>query len=104
MSITTLSSQELDKDIDRAKKASQKGPVLITEHSEATLVLLSIEEYKRLTRPHRTIADSLSMPEAIKQYIDDLEVLYLAEQALLNVRAGKDDTIPLETLIKIEGL
>lgn len=63
MSITTLSSQELDKDIERAKEASQKGPVFITEHGEATLVLLSIEEYKRLTRPRRNIADSLSMPE-----------------------------------------
>lgn len=40
------------------------------------------------------------MQEAIKQYIDDLEELYLAEQALLNVRAGKEDTIPLEVLIK----
>lgn len=40
------------------------------------------------------------MQEAIKQHIDDLEDLYLAEQALLNVRAGKEDTIPLESLIK----
>ena len=40
------------------------------------------------------------MQEAIKQHIDDLEELYLAEQALLNVRAGKEDTIPLEILIK----
>ena len=40
------------------------------------------------------------MQEAIKQHIDDLEELYLAEQALLNVRAGKEDTIPLEVLIK----
>ncbi|MDK6201984.1 prevent-host-death family protein [Oligella urethralis] len=63
MSITTLSSQELDKDIGYAKKASQKGPVFITEHGEPALVLLSIEEYKRLTRPHRNIADYLSMPE-----------------------------------------
>ena len=40
------------------------------------------------------------MQEAIKQHIDALEELYLSEQALLNVRAGKEDTIPLEILIK----
>lgn len=40
------------------------------------------------------------MQQAIKQHIDDLEDLYLAEQALLDVRTGKTDTIPLETLIK----
>ena len=40
------------------------------------------------------------MQEAIKQHIDDLEELYLAEQALFNVRTGKEASIPLEALIK----
>lgn len=40
------------------------------------------------------------MQEAIKQHIDTLEELYLSEQALLNVRTGKEATIPLEVLIK----
>lgn len=44
------------------------------------------------------------MQEAIKQHIDDLEDLYLAEQALVDVRAGKSETIPLETLIEEYGL
>lgn len=44
------------------------------------------------------------MQEAIKQHIDDLEDLYLAEQALVDVRAGKSETISLETLIEEYGL
>ncbi|KGF28196.1 MULTISPECIES: ribbon-helix-helix protein, CopG family [Oligella] len=44
------------------------------------------------------------MQEAIKQHIDDLEDLYLAEQALVDVRTGKSETISLETLIEEYGL
>ncbi|OFV50251.1 ribbon-helix-helix protein, CopG family [Oligella sp. HMSC09E12] len=44
------------------------------------------------------------MQEAIKQHIDDLEDLYLAEQALVDVRIGKSETISLETLIEEYGL
>ena len=44
------------------------------------------------------------MQEAIKQHIDDLEDLYFAEQALVDVRAGKSETISLETLIEEYGL
>lgn len=44
------------------------------------------------------------MQEAIKQHIDDLEDLYLAEQALVDVRVGKSETISLETLIEEYGL
>jgi len=39
------------------------------------------------------------MLEAIKQHIDDLEDLYLAEQRLLEVRAGRTTT---HTLAKVE--
>jgi RHH-type rel operon transcriptional repressor/antitoxin RelB len=38
--------------------------------------------------------------EAIVEHIDDLEDLYLAEQRLLEIRAGRATTIPLEYLMK----
>ena len=44
------------------------------------------------------------MQEAIKQHIDALEDLYLAEQALVDVQTGKSETISLETLIEEYGL
>lgn len=42
--------------------------------------------------------------EAILEHIDDLEDLYLAEQSLINVRAGKEKTYSLEEVMKQYGL
>lgn len=44
------------------------------------------------------------MIEAIKDHLDDLEDVYLAEQRLLDLRAGKSDTVSLEHLMKRYGL
>ena len=68
MSITTLSSRELNQDLGRAKRASLQGPVVITDRGKPAHVLLSFEEFQRLTRQHRRIADALAMPGA-----DDVE-------------------------------
>ncbi len=62
MTITTLSSRELNQDVGRAKRAAQEGPVFITDRGRPAHVLLSIEEYQRLTRQRRNIADALTMP------------------------------------------
>ncbi len=62
MTITTLSSRELNQDIGRAKKATAKGPVFITDRGKAALVLLSIDEYRRITGGKRNLAEALSMP------------------------------------------
>ncbi|WP_276809003.1 type II toxin-antitoxin system Phd/YefM family antitoxin [Castellaniella defragrans] len=63
MTITTVSSRELNQDVTRAKKAAKSGPVFITDRGKPAHVLLSIEEYQRLTRQRRNIADSLAMPD-----------------------------------------
>lgn len=44
------------------------------------------------------------MLEAIKQHIDDLEDLYLAEQRLLAVRAGRSATHSLDDVERNLGL
>lgn len=62
MTITTLSSREFNQDTSGAKKAAAKGPVFITDRGRPAHVLLSIEDYRRLTGNHRKIADALSMP------------------------------------------
>lgn len=62
MTITTLSSRELNQDVARAKKAARYGPVFITDRGKPAHVLLSIEEYQRLTQQRRNIADTLAMP------------------------------------------
>jgi prevent-host-death family protein len=62
MTITTLSSREFNQDTGRAKKAASDGPVFITDRGKPAHVLLSIEEYRRITAGHRKIADALAMP------------------------------------------
>jgi len=44
------------------------------------------------------------MQEAIKQHVEDLEDLYLAEQALIDIRAGKSQTTALEDVMKRYGM
>ncbi|PWC09654.1 type II toxin-antitoxin system Phd/YefM family antitoxin [Brenneria corticis] len=62
MTITTLSSRELNQDVTRAKKAALNGPVFITDRGRPAHVLLSIDEYQRLTKQRRNISDALAMP------------------------------------------
>jgi RHH-type rel operon transcriptional repressor/antitoxin RelB len=42
--------------------------------------------------------------QAILEYLDDLEDLYLAEQRLADLRAGHTSAIPLEDIMKMHGL
>jgi len=42
--------------------------------------------------------------EAILEYLDDLEDIYLAEKRLEDIRAGRTQTIPLETVMKRYGM
>lgn len=62
MAITTLSSRELNQDVTRAKKAAKSGPVFITDRGKPAHVLLSFQEYQRLIKQRRNIADALAMP------------------------------------------
>ena len=67
MTITTISSQEFNENISRAKKAAQNGPVFITDSGCPGHVLITIEEYERLTgKPYasQTLVDALAMPGA----------------------------------------
>lgn len=62
MSITSLSSRELNHDVSRAKKAAKKGPVVITDRGKPSHVLMTYSEFVRLTGKRRTLVDALSMP------------------------------------------
>lgn len=62
MTITKLSSRELNQDIGRAKRAAKLGPVIITDRGKPAHVLLSFEEYERLTGPRRSLLEALYMP------------------------------------------
>jgi prevent-host-death family protein len=64
MTITTLSSRQFNQDASGAKKAAQAGPVIITDRGKPAHVLLTFEEYKKITRGQTKIADLLAMPGA----------------------------------------
>ena len=63
MSITTVSSREFNQDTSRVKQQARKGPVLITERGKPAHVLMTIEDYHRLTGKQPSLADLLSSPE-----------------------------------------
>ncbi len=60
MTITMLSGRELNQDLGRAKRAAQAGPVIITDRGRPAHVLLSFDEYKRLSGKMRTLGDMLA--------------------------------------------
>jgi prevent-host-death family protein len=64
MAITTVTSREFNQDVSRAKKAAGKGPVFITDRGRPAHVLLSIEEYRKITGKHESIVDLLAAPKA----------------------------------------
>ena len=68
MTLTTLSSREFNQDAGKAKKAAKSGPVIITDRGRPAHVLLTFEEYKKLTGGRTRIADLLAMPG-----VEDLE-------------------------------
>jgi len=58
---TTISSREFNQDAAGAKRAAQAGPVFITDRGRPAHVLLSIEDYRRLSGEQRSIVNLLAM-------------------------------------------
>ena len=56
---TTMSSRAFNGDAARAKRAAAEGPVIITDRGRPAHVLLSWDEYARLTGQGARIADLL---------------------------------------------
>lgn len=61
---------------------------------------------KRLAALARSTGRSKTfyMIEAIREHLDDLEDLYLAEKRLIEIRDGKAATIPLGEIMKRHGV
>lgn len=64
MPAITLSSCAFNQDTGAAKRAAKRGPVFISDRCRLSHVLLSIEDYRRLTAAHESILDMLAMPAA----------------------------------------
>jgi prevent-host-death family protein len=66
VTITKLSSREFNQDTSRAKRAAKRGPVFITDRGRPSHVLLTVEDYQRITGGQKSIAELLAMPEAAR--------------------------------------
>jgi prevent-host-death family protein len=64
MAITKLSSRDFNQDTSRAKRAAKRGPVFITDRGRPSHVLLTVEEYERITGGQKSVLDLLAMPAA----------------------------------------
>lgn len=64
--MTQISSREANQHFGKAKRAAEKGPVIITDRGKPAYVLLKYDEYNRRTGNRKSIVDMLSQdgPEA----------------------------------------
>lgn len=60
MAITTLSSREFNQDSGKAKKAARNGPVFITDRGRPAHVLLTIEDYRKITGQTPSLVELLA--------------------------------------------
>lgn len=63
MGITTVSSREFNQDVSRIKRAAVNGPVFITDRGHPSHVLLTIEDYQKITDKKESIVELLAMPD-----------------------------------------
>jgi prevent-host-death family protein len=56
----TISSRSFNQDASKAKRAAAAGPVIITDRGRPSHVLMSIEEYRRLTGQRASIVELLA--------------------------------------------
>lgn len=84
MTITTLSSRQFNQDASKAKQAAKAGPVFITDRGRPAHVLLTFDEYKKLTGSRTKIADLLAMPGIADIELDIPPLRDLAQSADLS--------------------
>jgi prevent-host-death family protein len=57
-----ITSREFNQDVSAAKRIARGEPVFVTDRGRPTHVLMSIEQFRRLTGERESIVDLLAMP------------------------------------------
>jgi hypothetical protein len=65
-----MTSREFNQDTGRAKKATKRGPVFITDRGKPAHVLLTIEQYQNLLGQPANIIEMLAMPDGAEIEFD----------------------------------
>ena len=63
-----------------------------------------LEALAQATNRTKTKTKTFYVREAIHERLDDLEDLYLSEQRLIDIQAGKMGTVPLGDIMKRYGM
>lgn len=64
--MSVMTSREFNHDVGAAKRAALQEPVVITDRGEPAFVLLSIEEYRRVTGQRRSLVDLIWVGDEIE--------------------------------------
>ncbi len=63
VSITTITSREFNQDAGGAKRAAERGPVIITDRGRPAHVLLSFDDYQKLIGASPSLLEALAQKE-----------------------------------------
>ena len=88
MAITTMSSREFNQDTSRAKQASNNGPVFITDRGRPAHVLITIEEYQKLTGGPMTLVPQGTGAQVAYQPLSNFALLTQQQDLTPLVSAG----------------
>ncbi|MBU3551431.1 type II toxin-antitoxin system Phd/YefM family antitoxin [Polynucleobacter sp. MWH-Berg-3C6] len=77
--VTTLSSREFNQDTGRAKKASETGPVVITDRGKPAHVLMTFSDYQRVVGKRKNILDLVGMKGASDIDFEPAKIISLSK-------------------------
>jgi hypothetical protein len=60
--MTMTTGRQFEEDISAPREAARRGPVFTTDRGRPTHVLLTIEDYQRLTGGNMSLAEALAQP------------------------------------------
>jgi prevent-host-death family protein len=60
MGMTTITSREFNQDTGGAKRATEQGPVVITDRGQPAHVLMRYEDFRALTAPRKSLAEAIA--------------------------------------------
>lgn len=90
---TTMSAREFNQHTSQAKKAAERGPVMITERGRPAYVLLADAEYRRLVgkKPFISAAEALADPNAKDDDLDLMDFIPKREIEPMRFSFDEDD-------------
>ncbi|AEH10270.1 MULTISPECIES: type II toxin-antitoxin system Phd/YefM family antitoxin [Protofrankia] len=61
--MSVISSREFNRDVSAVKRAAARGPVIITDHGRPSHVLLTFDDYQRLTGTGTNLGQAFVLDE-----------------------------------------